>query len=71
MTPFDIRPGGYSYAEAQAFLEAIGEHGRRYYAVPELILDALYPPLYAVSRGICALAISCSDVALARRVSAW
>ena len=23
--PFDIRPWGYSYAEARAFLEAIGE----------------------------------------------
>jgi hypothetical protein len=50
--PFDIRPGGYSYAEAQAFLEIIGEQGRRYYASPELILDAFYPPLYAVSRGL-------------------
>jgi hypothetical protein len=32
LTPFDIRPRGYSYAEARAFLEAIGEQGRRYYA---------------------------------------
>jgi hypothetical protein len=52
MTPFDIRPWGYSYAEARAFLEAIGEQGRAYYASPELILDAFYPPLYAVSRGL-------------------
>lgn len=52
MTPFDIRLKGYSYAEAKAFLEAIGEQGRRYYASPELIFDALYPPLYAVSRGV-------------------
>jgi hypothetical protein len=27
MTPFDIRPSGYSYAEARAFLEAIGAEG--------------------------------------------
>jgi hypothetical protein len=52
MTPFDIRPWGYSYAEARAFLEAIGAEGRAYYASPELILDAFYPPLYAVSRGL-------------------
>jgi len=52
MTPFDIRPSGYSYAEAQAFLEAIGEQGRKYYSSPELILDAFYPPLYAVSRAL-------------------
>ncbi len=52
VTPFDIRPWGYSYAEAHVFLDAIGEQGRRYYASPELILDAFYPPLYAVSRGL-------------------
>jgi hypothetical protein len=52
LTPFDIRPRGYSYTEARAFLEAIGEQGRRYYAVPELVIDTLYPPLYAVSRGL-------------------
>jgi hypothetical protein len=51
LTPFDIRPWGYTYAEARAFLEAIGEQGRAYYASPELILDTVYPPLYAVSRG--------------------
>ena len=52
LLPFDIRPWGYSYAEARAFLAAIGELGRSYYANPELILDTLYPPLYAVSRGL-------------------
>jgi len=52
LTPFDIRPRGYSYDEARAFLEAIGEQGRAYYASPELILDTFYPPLYAVSRGL-------------------
>ncbi len=52
LTPFDIRLKGYSYAEARAFLEAIGKEGRAYYASPELILDTFYPPLYAVSRGL-------------------
>ncbi len=52
LIPFDIRPRGYSYAEARAFLEAIGEQGRRYHAIPELVIDTFYPPLYAVSRGL-------------------
>jgi hypothetical protein len=52
LTAFDIRPRGYSYAEARAFLEAIGEKGRRYYASPELVIDTLYSPLYTVSRGL-------------------
>jgi hypothetical protein len=52
MRPFDIRPEGYSYLEARAFLSAIGDQGRAYYASPELILDTFYPPLYAISRGL-------------------
>ena len=51
-TPFDIRPKGYRYDEARAFLDAIGEQGRECYANPELVLDMFYPPLYAVSRGL-------------------
>ena len=41
---------GYSNDEAYAFLSAIGERGRRYYANRELLLDMFYPPLYAISR---------------------
>ena len=51
-SPFDIRPMGYSYDEARAFLAAIGEQGRKYYAYPQLTLDMFYPPLYLVSRGL-------------------
>jgi hypothetical protein len=51
-SPFDVRPMGYSYDEAHAFLGAIGEQGRQYYANRELLLDMFYPPLYAVSRGL-------------------
>jgi hypothetical protein len=50
VSPFDIRPMGYGYDEAYAFLNAIGEQGRRYYANCELLLDMFYPPLYATSR---------------------
>jgi hypothetical protein len=50
--PFDVRPLGYSYDEARAFLAAIGEQGRHYYGYRQLPLDMIYPPLYAVSRGL-------------------
>jgi hypothetical protein len=50
--PFDIRPLGYTYKQAQAFLAAIGEQGRAYYLNPELVIDTFYPPFYAVSRAL-------------------
>lgn len=50
--PFDVRPLGYSYEDARAFLSAIGRAGRAYYLNPELVLDSFYPPLYAVSRAL-------------------
>jgi hypothetical protein len=50
--PFDVRPFGYDYAEAGAFLSAIGSQGRAYYVNPELVLDTFYPPLYATSRAL-------------------
>jgi hypothetical protein len=52
LVPFDVRPFGYSYEDARAFLSALGETGRAYYLNPELVLDAFYPPLYAVSRAL-------------------
>jgi hypothetical protein len=52
LAPFDVRPFGYSYADARAFLSALGEAGRAYYLDPELVLDSYYPPLYAVSRAL-------------------
>jgi hypothetical protein len=62
LTPFDIRSRGYSYAEARAFLEAIGQQGRRYYVSPELVIDTVYPPLYAVSRGLALWWLRCQGV---------
>jgi hypothetical protein len=55
MSPFDIRSTADSYDEAHAFLNAIGEQGRRYYVNRELPLDMFYPPLYAISRGVGAM----------------
>ena len=64
--PFDIRPLGYSYEEARAFLEAIGEQGRAYYLRPELLLDTIYPPFYAVSRATGAVVADHARTALRR-----
>jgi hypothetical protein len=50
--PFDLRPLGYSYKQAHAFLASIGEQGRSYYLNPELVLDTVYPPFYALSRAV-------------------
>ena len=49
LAPFDVRPRGYSYAEARAFLQAAGPPGRAYYLDPELVFDSFFPPLYALS----------------------
>lgn len=46
---FDLRPGGYSYAEAQAFLAALSADGKRFYASVQLRLDTAYPALLAVT----------------------
>jgi hypothetical protein len=38
---FDMRPGGYDFAEAQHYLEALGESGRAFYATWHLPADVL------------------------------
>lgn len=45
---FDVRPFGYSFAEAQAFLAALSEAGRDFYLNVQLWLDSAYPGLMAV-----------------------
>lgn len=46
---FDMRPTGYSYADALAFISALGEEGRRVYLMRQIPLDTLYPILLAIS----------------------
>lgn len=43
----DGRYFGYSPAQARDFLVAMGERGRRLYAVTEITLDALFPLVYS------------------------
>ena len=43
----DMRFTGYSFAEAQAFIAAIGDEGRALYLGPQMWLDYIFPPLMA------------------------
>ena len=45
---FDLRPMGYSFADAQAFLSALSEQGRDFYLNVQQMLDRAYPALFAV-----------------------
>ncbi|MFK7838409.1 MAG: hypothetical protein AB8B60_19540 [Sulfitobacter sp.] len=49
LTPFDIRPLGYSPQEAAALLGALGEEGRMYYLTRQIPLDTVYPALLALT----------------------
>ena len=46
-----MRPGGYSYVEAQAFLAALSPEGIAFYSDVQHKLDIIYPPLLAVTVG--------------------
>ncbi|NIZ62133.1 hypothetical protein DL239_14215 [Sedimentitalea sp. CY04] len=48
LTPFDMRPFGYSHDEALAFLSALTDEGRRLYTGPQKMLDAVYPAFLAI-----------------------
>lgn len=47
LKPFDLRPTGYSLAEAQTFLAALSEAGYAQYQGPQRWLDTAYPLLLA------------------------
>ncbi|MEM8539361.1 MAG: hypothetical protein AAGF25_00265 [Pseudomonadota bacterium] len=49
LRPFDMRPGGYSTAQAYALLDALGIDGRQYYLTRQIPLDLLYPGLMALT----------------------
>lgn len=52
LQPFDMRPGGYSFAEAQAFLAALSPQGRAIYLGPQQRLDLVYPAALALALGL-------------------
>jgi len=49
MQPFDLRPTGYSQADAASLLDALGQTGRQYYLTRQIPLDTLYPALLALT----------------------
>lgn len=48
LIPFDMRPAGYSFAEAQEFLVALSPAGRAFYLGTQHSLDLAYPALLAI-----------------------
>lgn len=44
---FDLRPLGYSYADAQAIVSNLGEEGRHFYLTTQFWLDCVYPAVNA------------------------
>lgn len=45
----DLRPGGYSFEEARAFLAALSPQGAAFYATVQHRLDTAYPALLALT----------------------
>ena len=50
--PFDMRPGGYSFDDAQVFLTLITDAGRDFYLNTQQPLDLFYPTLFAITVAI-------------------
>ena len=48
-TPFDLRPGGYSFDEARDFLAALSADGTAFYRNVQQRLDLFYPALNAAT----------------------
>ncbi len=46
---FDMRTFGYSVDQANEYLQALSEEGRRYYIDRQLVLDIFYPPLLSLT----------------------
>ena len=49
LAPFDMRPSGYSFDEAKAFLTALSPDGKALYLDAQHKLDAAYPALLAAT----------------------
>jgi membrane protease YdiL (CAAX protease family) len=65
LVPFDMRPGGYSFADAQAFLNVLSPEGAAFYVDVQQKLDIAYPGLLALTLLFAIAAL------LPRRIGAW
>ena len=50
--PFDLRPAGYTVAEARAYLAGISDQARAFYLGPQHWLDTSYPALMTLCLGL-------------------
>jgi len=62
LTPFDMRPMGYTAIEARAFLAALSDAGREIYRGPQHRLDMVYPLLLALCLGWGAVLLMSSPI---------
>lgn len=51
LMPFDLRPFGYSVQAAEAFLNALSDEGRVFYAQTQHAMDAVFPALLLLWAG--------------------
>jgi hypothetical protein len=51
LMPFDMRPGGYTLEEAQAFLAALSHEGNAFYRNVQQMLDMAFPAFEALAVG--------------------
>lgn len=65
LVPFDMRPGGYSFADATQFLAALSPEGAEFYVTVQQKLDIAYPGLLALTLFFAIAAL------LPRRMGAW
>lgn len=65
LAPFDMRPGGYSFADAAAFLTALTPQGAEFYRGVQQKLDLLYPGLLALTLYFAIAAL------LPQRIGVW
>jgi membrane protease YdiL (CAAX protease family) len=65
LVPFDMRPGGYSFTDAHAFLSALSSEGAEFYVSVQQKLDVAYPGLLALTLLFAIAAL------LPRRIGAW
>jgi hypothetical protein len=66
LTPFDLRPFGYSLEETKVFLTALTPEGRDFYLNTQHRLDTPYPILIAVSLALGGFLIAPSSPAVMR-----
>ncbi len=57
LVPFDLRPTGYTYEEAMAFILSLSENGRKLYLGPQRWLDIIYPAGLALTIGLAIAAL--------------